>query len=178
LTAFPAAWGYFVLVVTSALLLQAAWTDLREYKIRNELVLALAGLFVLYAVLTGHWAELKWDISFAALMFVVLLAVYGMGWMGGGDVKILAIAFLWTGLSGAMPFAILLALFGSAHGFAAKLGWVKSQETGSRRRIPFAPSVAAALICTFMLRSLQLDMPSILNMDILKYLRYWRINFD
>jgi len=157
LTAFPAAWAYFVLVITSALLLQAAWTDLREYRIRNELILVLVSLFILYAVLTGHWAQLKWDVGFAALMFVVLLAFYGLGWMGGGDVKILAVAFLWTGLSGALPFAILLGLFSSAHSLAAKLGWARSQVTASgRRRIPFAPSVAGALIGTFILRTLQL----------------------
>ena len=75
MTTFPPAWAYFVLVVTSAVLLKAAWTDLREYKIRNELILALAGLFVLYAILTDHWAQLKWDLAFAALMFVVLLAI-------------------------------------------------------------------------------------------------------
>jgi prepilin peptidase CpaA len=157
LTAVQSPWAYFVLVAASALLLQAAWTDLREYKIRNALVLALAGLFVLYAVLAGRWFDLKWDIAFAALMFVFLLAIYGLGWMGGGDVKILAVAFLWTGLSGALPFAVLLGLFSGAHGIAAKLGWAKSQVTAAgRRRIPFAPSVAAALICTFMLRTLQL----------------------
>jgi prepilin peptidase CpaA len=157
LTAFPPAWAYFVLVVTSALLLQAAWTDLREYKIRNELILALAGLFALYALLVGHWADLKWDVAFAGAMFVVLVVFYSLGWMGGGDVKILAVAFLWTGLSGALPFAILLALFCSVNAFAAKLGWAPSQTIdGGRRRIPFAPSVAAALICTFILRSLQL----------------------
>jgi prepilin peptidase CpaA len=144
-------------VVASTLLLQAAWTDLREYKIRNELILALAGLFVLYAVLTGRWADLRWDIAFAAVMFVVMLVFYSLGWIGGGDVKILAVAFLWTGLSGALPFAILLALFSGVHTFAAKLGWLKSEVTDSgRRRIPFAPSVAAALIATFVLRSLQL----------------------
>jgi prepilin peptidase CpaA len=157
LTAFPPAWGYFVLVITSGLLFKAALTDLREYKIRNELVLALAGLFVLYAFLTGRWADLRWDVAFAALMFVVMLGFYSIGWLGGGDVKILAVALLWTGLSGALPFAILLALFSAAHALAAKLGWVKSQITASGRlRIPYAPSVAAALICTFMLRSLQL----------------------
>ena len=157
MTAFPPAWGYFVLVITSALLFQAALTDLREYKIRNELVLALAGLFVLHTLLTGHWANLKWDVPFAALMFAVLLAFYSLGWMGGGDVKILTVALLWTGLSSALPFALLLALFCSAHAFAAKYGWVKSQDIDGRsRRIPYAPSVAAALICTFMLRSLQL----------------------
>jgi hypothetical protein len=51
-------------------------------------------------------------------------------------------------------FAILLALFCAAHGIAAKLGWAPSQTTeGGRRRLPFAPSVAAALIGTIILRS-------------------------
>ncbi len=90
-------------------------------------------------------------------MFVVLLAFHALNWLGGGDVKILAVAFLWTGLSAALPFAILLALFCSVHALAAKLGWVPSQTIdGGRRRIPSAPSVAAALICIFILRSLQL----------------------
>lgn len=155
MTAFPPIWGYFVLVVTSALLFRAAWTDLREYKIRNELVLVLAALFVLHAVLTDRWADIKWDVAFAALMFVVMLAFYSFGWMGGGDVKILAVAFLWAGLSGALQFAILLALFGGAHSLAAKLGWLPSKISDSgQRRIPFAPSVAAALVCILVLRSL------------------------
>jgi prepilin peptidase CpaA len=90
-------------------------------------------------------------------MFVAMLAFYSLGWMGGGDVKILAVAFLWTGLSGALPLAILLVVFSGIHAIAAKLGWVKSQLTDSgRRRIPFAPSVAGALICIFVLRALQL----------------------
>lgn len=156
MTALPSAWGYFVLVVASALLFHVAWTDLREFKIRNDMVLALAGLYVLYTVLNGHWVDLRWDLLFAALMFVVMLAIYSTGWMGGGDVKILAIAFLWAGLYGALPFAILLAFFSVVHASAAKLGWVKSQDAGSRQRIPFAPSVAAALICIFVLRALQL----------------------
>ena len=71
-------------------------------------------------MLTGDWADFKWNIAFAALMFVVMLAVYSFGWMGGGDVKILAVAFLWTGVSGALPFAVLLGLLCSAHALAAK----------------------------------------------------------
>jgi prepilin peptidase CpaA len=156
ITAQPA-WAYVVLVAASALLLVAARTDLREYKIRNELVLALAGMFVLYALLVGQWSTLKWDLAFAAFMFVVLVVLYALGWMGGGDAKILAVAFLWTGLSGAFPFAILLAIFSGIHALASKLGWAKSQVTESgRRRIPFAPAVAGALICTFVLRALAL----------------------
>jgi Flp pilus assembly protein protease CpaA len=42
-------------VVASALMLTAAFTDLREYKIRNALVFALAGFFVLYAIVAAQW---------------------------------------------------------------------------------------------------------------------------
>jgi prepilin peptidase CpaA len=86
-----------------------------------------------------------------------MLIFYRIGWLGGGDVKILTVAFLWTGSSGALVFAILLSFFSGVHTLAARLGWVESRVTASGRRgIPFAPSVAAALICTFMLRTLQL----------------------
>ena len=157
MTSYNSAWAYLFQVAASGLLVRAAWTDLREYRIPNGLILALTGLFIFYAVVTAHWAGLKWDLAFAGLMFLVLLALYVLGGMGGGDVKILPVAFLWTGLSGAFPFAVLLAIFGVMHGIAAKCGWVKSQVTESgRRRIPFAPAVAGALICTFMLRAFQL----------------------
>lgn len=153
----PPAWGFFVLGITSALLFRAALVDLREYKIRNGMILALIALFALHLIMTGRWADLQWDLPFAAVMFALVLALYGLGWMGGGDVKMLGVAFLWAGLSDAMPFAILLSLFCGVHGLAAKFNWVKGQESASgRRRIPLAPSVAAALICIFVLRSVQL----------------------
>jgi prepilin peptidase CpaA len=157
LIAVQSAWAYFVLVAASAVLLVAAWTDLREYKIRNDLVLALAAMFVLYAVLFRSWSDLKWDLAFAALMFVVMLVAYVSGWMGGGDVKLLGVAFLWSGFSGALPFAILLSLFSAAHVVFTKLGWAHSQQTDTgRHRIPFAPSVAGALIGVFLLRAVHL----------------------
>jgi prepilin peptidase CpaA len=149
-------WAYSVLVATSGLLAYAAWTDLQEYKIRNDLVLALACLFILYAVLAVPWVDLKWDLAFAALMFVVLLLIYAAGWMGGGDVKILGVAFLWAGLSGALPFGFLLGIFSLLHSLAAKFDWVNSQQTKTgHRRIPFAPSVAGALVGVFILRALR-----------------------
>jgi prepilin peptidase CpaA len=151
------AWAYFVLVAASALLLVAARTDLREFKIRNELVLALVAMFVLYAVLFRSWSDLRWDLAFAALMFAVLLVAYVAGWMGGGDVKLLGVAFLWSGLSGALPFAILLLLFSAAHAIFAKFGLAPAQQTETgRHRIAFAPSIAGALIGVFLLRAVHL----------------------
>ena len=77
--------------------------------------------------------------------------------MDGGDANILSVAFSWTGISGALPFAILLGLFSGAHSLAAKLGLVKSEVIDrGRLHILRALPVAATLMGTFMLRSLQL----------------------
>src|SRR5205809_530885 len=73
----------FVLVITAVVLFYAAMTDLKEFKIRNELIIA------------------------------------------------------------------------TIHAVAAKFGLVKVQQTGDHKLIPFAPTVAAALITAFMLGCLQ-----------------------
>ena len=44
--------SFFVLAITSALLFYIALTDLREFKIRNEVILVLAGLFFVHALLS------------------------------------------------------------------------------------------------------------------------------
>jgi prepilin peptidase CpaA len=142
-----------VLVVTAAILFYVARNDLRHYKIRNELILVLAALFFIHALVSGRWASAHWNLAFACLMFVVMLLLYSRHLMGGGDVKLLSVAFLWTGLDCALPFALLLLLFAGIHTIAAKLGLANVQraENDERKRIPFAPSIAAALIGVFML---------------------------
>jgi prepilin peptidase CpaA len=142
-----------VLVITAALLFYVAHSDFRHYRIRNDVIIVLAGLFFLHAFLSGRWVNVHWNIAFAALMFAAMLLLYSQRLMGGGDIKLLAIAFLWVGIDCALPFALLLALFAGLHGLAAKLGWVDSRGAGAdeRKRIPFAPSIAAALIGVFVL---------------------------
>jgi prepilin peptidase CpaA len=144
-----------VLVVTAGALLYVAFTDLKEYKVRNELVLVLAGLFILHAVLSGRWTMLHWNVGFALVMFAVMLYFYSQNLMGGGDLKLLTVAFLWVGLACALPFAVLMLIFAALHTLLAKLGRVHFQEVNGRKRIAFAPSIAAALIGVFMLGCLQ-----------------------
>jgi prepilin peptidase CpaA len=143
--------SHIVLVITASLLFYAALTDLKEYKIRNELILVLLGLFVLHAFLSGRWVYIHWNLGLAFLMLIIMMFFYSQRLMGGGDVKILAVAFLWVGLRCAFPFAILLLVFTTIHTIAAKFGWVHVRRIDNRKLIPFAPSVAAALIGTFML---------------------------
>ncbi|HEY7300238.1 MAG TPA: prepilin peptidase [Xanthobacteraceae bacterium] len=145
-----------ILVITAVVLFYVAVTDLKAYKIRNETILLLASLFVLYTLASGRWIEAAWSVGLAAVIFGVLVYFYSRGWMGGGDVKMLTVALLWTGVDCALVFAILLFVFASLHALAARLGWVGAQFAGDdNQRIAFAPSVAAALISVFILGCLQ-----------------------
>ncbi len=153
--AFSPTLSHVVLVITAGVLFYVALTDFKYFKIRNELILVLAGLFVLHALLSGRWVTAYWNLALAAFMFAVMLYFYAQNLMGGGDVKILTVAFLWVGLECALVFALLMAIFSMVHVATAKFGWVNVQQVGKQKRIPLAPSVAGALIVCFMLGCLQ-----------------------
>lgn len=140
-----------VLFITAAWLLYGAVKDLRDYSVSNVFVLVLAGLFLLHALLSGRWVTLHENVAFALLMFALLLLCYWKEWMGGGDVKLLAVAFLWVGVRCALPFSLLLLIFAMIHTAAVKLNWVEGRRADGRLKIAFAPSVSAALIGTFAL---------------------------
>jgi prepilin peptidase CpaA len=140
-----------ILVTASAVLIYVAARDLKDYKIPNELILLLLGLFLVHTLLLGRWRSAAWGLALAAIVLLFLILFYARHWIGGGDAKLLTIAFLWTGIEYALVFALLLLVFAFLHSAAAKLGWVRSRrlEGDGPPAIAFAPSVAAALICVF-----------------------------
>ena len=84
-----------VLALTAAVLVATAITDLKRYTISNTYIFALVALLIAYTAATGLWSTLAWNVGIATLLFVVLFYFYSRSWMGGGDVKILTVAFLW-----------------------------------------------------------------------------------
>ncbi|WP_116135582.1 A24 family peptidase [Trinickia diaoshuihuensis] len=85
--------------------------DLRQRRLPNAAVAAYAALYFVQAWHTGatrialesHLASGAGALVFAALLF-------RLGWLGGGDAKLFAAVFLWTGPSqaGAVFFVISL----------------------------------------------------------------------
>ena len=136
----------WILVLTAATLFWVALTDLREFKVRNEFVAILAGLYLLHALCSGAWASMQWNFAFALLMLLGGTYAYSLRQIGGGDLKLLAVAFLWTGPWFAAPFVILLLIFTGAYYVAARFGFAAAQRTAAGLRIPLAPSLAGALI--------------------------------
>jgi prepilin peptidase CpaA len=142
--------SYSVLVATAAVLLWVAVNDFRSFKIPNNIILVLVALFCLYVLVSGRWAVLHWHAGFAAVTFLLLLACYAQNWMGGGDVKLLTVAFLWTGTQCALIFLLIMLALVLVHTLLAKLEWVHSQRVHGRIKVAFAPSIAGGLIGVFM----------------------------
>lgn len=138
-----------VLVITAAVLLYVALADLKHFKISNRIVILLATLFFLHAVLSGRWTMLYWNVGIAGLLFAVLFYFYSLRLLGGGDLKLLTVAFLWVGPFCVFQFAVFLLGFILIHAAIAKFAWAGSKIVDNRRLIAFAPSIAAALITVF-----------------------------
>jgi prepilin peptidase CpaA len=136
----------WILALTAATLFWVALTDLREFKVRNEFVAILAGLYLLHAVCSGAWVSMQWNFAFAFLMLLGGAYAYSLQQIGGGDLKLLAVAFLWTGPWYAAPFVVLLLIFTGAYYVAARYGFAAARQTAAGLRIPLAPPLAGALI--------------------------------
>lgn len=94
------------------LLLAAAVGDVRALRIPNRLCLAVAALFVPWAVLVLPPMEILWHSGAAAVVFLGGLVAFALRAFGGGDVKLLAAVALWTGFDGLPLLLTVMALAG------------------------------------------------------------------
>lgn len=141
---------FYIEAALVAVIFYVGFTDFRTFKIRNNVLLLVLLLYVLFALVARTPPEILSNVIFAAIIFAVLALFYTKGVIGGGDVKLVAIVCLWVGVHCALLFSILLLLFIGLHLFAAWLGWADTKPMAGRFAIPYAPSVAGALIVTAM----------------------------
>lgn len=103
------------LLLFPALMAFAAVSDLFTMTISNRVSLALAASFFVLAPLTGMGLEpILLHIGAAAIVLMAAFGCFAMGWMGGGDAKILAAASLWFGFSHLMGYLLYASVFGGA----------------------------------------------------------------
>jgi prepilin peptidase CpaA len=138
-------------IALAAILVYVVADDLRNFRIRNEAVAALFVLFLLRTALEGRYAEAWSHAIFAAIMFAAFLFAYARSLLGGGDVKLLGVAFLWLGLEDSFLFSPLLLGFTLLYALLAKLEAVPKRMVFARAKIPFGPCIGAAWIVTLIL---------------------------
>jgi prepilin peptidase CpaA len=139
-----------IILFASCILLFVTFADLQNYKIKNDQVLLLAALYFVYVAVGGTWNDLPAHVGIAALIFIVLLVCYSYGMLGGGDVKLLTVAFLWAGKDCALLFTIVMLAITSVHTGLVYLGVLSAQTVKGRKRIAYAPAIGGALVVVFM----------------------------
>jgi prepilin peptidase CpaA len=103
-------WAAFTILV-----LVAAFTDARSYRIPNWISVALTGLFVLAlliaVVVNGQPIQSFWPhILIGATLLGLGYALYLFTGMGAGDAKLAAAVGLWTGFHGLYMWTFMLAV--------------------------------------------------------------------
>jgi prepilin peptidase CpaA len=103
-------------------LLTAAATDLRRRQIDNWLNIAIAAAAPIYWWASGMTlADMGWQIALATGIFVVLLGLFALRGMGGGDVKLLVALALWIAPLSYLKLTVMMSLIGGALSIAVAL---------------------------------------------------------
>jgi len=103
------------LVIFPLLMAFAAFSDLFTMRISNRLVLVLVVAFFVLALFVGlPLQEIGMHLACAAAVLVVAFAFFSLGWIGGGDAKLIAATTLWLGLGMMLPYLIYASLLGGA----------------------------------------------------------------
>lgn len=116
--------------------------DIRRRRIANQHCAILLLIGAVAAALRGGWSGLADGLLGAVLGFVVFLIPYGIGGLGGGDVKLMAAFGALTGLHGAVV-ALLLSAIAGAGTAVVFLAWARLRQHADPQTIPYAPAIAA-----------------------------------
>jgi prepilin peptidase CpaA len=95
------------------LLLAASVFDVLRLRIPNPIPLGLLALFAVELLLRTSPAAPVDHLMAMGLALVILLPLFALDMLGGGDVKLLAVVALWLGMTKLAPLLILVGVVGA-----------------------------------------------------------------
>jgi len=158
--------------ISVLLLLYAAWTDFRTWKIPTTLVLALVTLYALraVAVMLGSGdagaalfssTGIGGDAGAGLLMFVLGVVLWAFRLFGAGDAKLFLPIGLFIGWHGMLPFSFFLLVLGVATllmlrlpvplPFAHLAFFMRIEEIRASRKVPYGVLMVFAALLTLAL---------------------------
>lgn len=159
----------FIPAIVVIIMATAVYYDLRERRIPNWLTIPGLGLGLLLHVIDGGAAGLVNALLGAGVGAALLVLPFALGWMGGGDLKLLAAIGALMGVS----FTLSTLLFGLAAGGLIALVWLGVKRSllsslkymlvvwlpmpGTKPQalkapIPFGPALALGVLVAFFWR--------------------------
>lgn len=134
-------------ILLAALLIWAAVTDLKSRIISNRLNIAIALLAPAYWIACDLpvWPGMAIQLALAAAVFTLFALLFSLGWMGGGDVKLLAALALWFPPMAVLSMLVLMALLGGAVTVATVAHHRMTRRLG-QPEIPYGVAIALAAL--------------------------------
>ncbi|NYT61721.1 prepilin peptidase [Alcaligenaceae bacterium] len=134
----PSVIAALAILGASWVLMALAWRDLTLRRLPNTWVGAYAALFFLYAWVSGMgWVQLGWHAAIGLAVTILMVGLFALRIVGGGDVKLWGALMLWAGPQGAVAAVVIATVCGTLLGI---LGWV-SQQILKRNRKPVGAPV-------------------------------------
>jgi prepilin peptidase CpaA len=157
------------IVAFAGLMAVAAFEDFRRLVIPNAVPIALCALWPLYFAGAPSLYGAFGALACALIVFLAGTLCFSRGWLGGGDVKLLAVATLWAGPGATLALLATTGVLGGALGlfllmppaahFAtvarAKLGpALAAPGEGLAAPIPYGIAIAGAAVIVIVLPQL------------------------
>ncbi len=148
-----------LLAILPALVIVAGLKDLTSMKIPNWISgLLILGFFPAALLLGLGAAEIGMHAGVAVAVLLIGMGLFALNLLGGGDVKLMAAACLWLGLSGSGVFVLATAVIGGVFSLAllvsrtwlqpyvgAGPGWLV-QLMEPKGHIPYGVAIAAGAL--------------------------------
>jgi len=98
------------------LLVSAGIEDARTREIANWKNIAIAGLAPMWWWANGWvlWPDIAIQVGVASIVFAFFIGAFAMGWMGGGDTKMIGALALWFPFDALAWMLIVMSLLGGA----------------------------------------------------------------
>lgn len=139
----------FALAAFTGAMAAAAFEDFRRLIIPNSLIIVLCAFWPVYFAAAPSVIAAAGAIGCAAAVFLGGAVLFSRGYVGGGDVKLLAAAALWAGPAGTPQLLLLTAILGGVLALFLLLPFGRRLTAMGRRllRQP-QPAVAERVMAT------------------------------
>lgn len=112
-----------IIAIFAGCLLAASWTDLTSMTIPNGIsLILLAGFFVVYPFIWQGWSDFGLHLLIAVGCFAIVVPMFFIGLMGGGDAKLMIATSVWWGISDLIPYLFYTVLAGGVLALVLILG--------------------------------------------------------
>lgn len=141
-------WGtstLFCAIILAILLATAAGLDLKSRIIPNwlNLLIALTAPLVWWAQGLNPWPDIAWQLGSALVIFAAFAALFAIGGIGGGDVKMIGALALSIDVRLILSLLMIMALVGGVIA-AAMLIRQKLSKSAPNPEVPYGVAIAVA----------------------------------